>query len=140
MLVSELDRPTFDVILKDYFPNVRTSRQEHHGSWHEIINIGLFQIRVKVFTAADRKMTPGDVIVDVNGVRESVDSSNALLKRMTGNGINGLHECLAALRKDLLGLAAGILLMSGDAAPDLPPDPVANEADSASEFLASILD
>jgi len=132
---EQIDRATFDAILDEFFPKAHRTRREIKGKWHDLFDFGCLRVRVAVQTAPEKWMglsvnrTPGTVRVDLNGVRQAVDGSEALLRRYEGQGTEGLRTALTALRRDLVGIAAGILIACGDERPAIAEDP-----DSPFEF------
>jgi hypothetical protein len=126
---EQIDRQTFDAILNEFFPKAHRVRREMVDRWHDLFDLGCIRVRVSVLIIPTVKKgttsvtPPGKVVVDLLGVRASIDGSEALLKRFEGNGTGGLRTALTRLRRDLIGVAAGILTSCGDERPAIAEDP-----------------
>lgn len=126
---AQIDRRTFDAILNEFFPNAHRIRREPGGQWHDVFDIGCLRVRVAVQTVAFKRKvggkvrSEGHITVSLLGLRGGTDNSEALLRRYEETGIKGLRTALMMLRRDLVGVAAGILTACGDERPVIAEDP-----------------
>lgn len=107
-------RPEFDAAVASTFPNVRLRRKEHHHGWTDTIELGWLQIQLTAYEKPARKVKPGQLEIQLFGVRPSTGNSTHLLQRWL---VTGLPEFRQALEKDLkprlLGLSAALLQVCG---------------------------
>ncbi len=126
--MDEISRTAFDKTVKGTFPNAHKTREEYTYGWVDTIDLNSLRIHIRVYTEDHRRMRRGEVMVELHGVRRTIDSSTVLLwhSHIPWEALDG---ALVGLRKDLLGIAAAILMITGADDPHVgPSDPVPFEA------------
>jgi len=136
-----------DVIRKVFSPGVRCHRVHGKDGWADTIEIGLVQLRVRVYNERARVglhwVEPGTAVVSILGVRQAHDGSTTVLWRASSDTRGGLQGALEAARGRLLGLAAGFLAVCGETGvANVQPalGPPAEDEDLAGDAIDDLLD
>jgi hypothetical protein len=120
--MDDFSRTEFDKAVLAAFPHAHKTREEHTYGWTDTIDLNLLKIRIRVYTEDQRRMKRGQVMVELHGMRSTLDGSTVLLSHRQVPW-ERLGDALVTLGRDLLGLAAAITMMTGVDGPR-PKDPL----------------
>ncbi len=101
-----MERPIVSALLASAFPKGRFIRKERHGSWIDQLDLGWVRFELTIFP-------PDAFHLALSGVRTGIDGSSTVLWALPGTGEEQLKAALLQMRAELLGLANGIVQITG---------------------------
>ena len=124
--IEPFTRKEFDEAVEAVFPKAVRSRKEHEHGWTDTLDLNLIRLILTVYSERKGFYRPGDVMVELVGVRTALDGSAAVLWSRKTAYLSGLQNALTDLRQRLMGLAAALLSTCGD--PAALPKPILGPA------------
>ncbi len=104
-------RGDFDRAVQARFPKARRHRKENNDGWEDTFRVGFLEVAIRVCDT--KKPTPsrfdvGSLVVEVRGIRKSIDGSSTPLWFATAVGWEEGNRVLDTLREELLGLTQAL--------------------------------
>lgn len=113
---SITDRGDFDRAVQARFPKARRHRKERSDGWEDTFTVGFIEVGLRVYDTkkpASVRFDVGSLVVEVRGIRKSIDGSSTPLWFTTATGWEEGCKALDTLREELLGLVQALYAACG---------------------------